>query len=99
MAPLLDSIEVDESLRNDACGEPQAWLAYSMLCKGVPLKQFAQSLRLAAIKQIEHVGWKLARDPHWRRSYILIESCVGSSWFTRQLSSSKRTFSTQTWSP
>jgi hypothetical protein len=34
---LLDTIEVDEGLHSDACGEPQAWLAYSKLCKGIPV--------------------------------------------------------------
>jgi hypothetical protein len=90
--PLLNTIGVDERLHSDACGEPQAWLAYSKLCKGIPLKQFAQILRSAVIKYIEHVGWKLARGPHRRCSYILIESLADVSSFLHPALHSKRTF-------
>jgi hypothetical protein len=90
--PLLNKIEVDEGLHSDTRGEPQAWLAYSKLCKGIPLKQSAQMLRSAVIKYIEHVGSKLARDPHRRRSYILIESLAEMVWSFHPALHSKRTF-------
>jgi hypothetical protein len=47
---VLDAIKVDEGLRNEACGEPQAWLAYPEECRGILSKQIAQVLRSTAIK-------------------------------------------------
>jgi hypothetical protein len=68
--------------------------------RAFPLEQFAQILRSAAIKYMEHVGWKRPRDPHCGHSYILIESLRGISWSFHPPPHSRKTSSNHAkWSP